>query len=136
MFNWNVKQLFVYVTAEYESGSHPRNSVVVWDRVVQNASSAILRLNNAPSKYPLIDHGTGLRGATVALKVNYDVMPITGSLYTSSIGSYRARLPPEYCGWDASKACTLAVLSSGNGGGSIGAAGSSSAAGSGAKSTS
>ena len=31
VFNWNVKQLFVYVTAEYETEPNVLNQVVVWD---------------------------------------------------------------------------------------------------------
>ena len=42
VFNWNVRQLFIYVTAEYETIDHSSNGqtllsnqVVVWDRVLR-----------------------------------------------------------------------------------------------------
>ena len=34
VFNWNVKQLFVYVTAEYKSKTNELNQVVIWDKIV------------------------------------------------------------------------------------------------------
>ena len=39
VFNWNVRQTFVYVTAEYETelgdSLTAKNSVVVWDRIIR-----------------------------------------------------------------------------------------------------
>ena len=42
MWNWNVQQLFVFVSAEWdtESGS---NRVIVWDRVIQQEKDAHLQ---------------------------------------------------------------------------------------------
>jgi len=39
VFNWNVKQLFVYVTAEYETDANVLNQVVVWDTIINDAPS-------------------------------------------------------------------------------------------------
>ena len=38
VFNWNVKQLFVYITAEYETEANVLNQVVVWDTIVNDVS--------------------------------------------------------------------------------------------------
>jgi hypothetical protein len=39
VFNWNVRQVFVYVTAEYDTEDHEQktnhNAVTVWDRVIR-----------------------------------------------------------------------------------------------------
>merc|ERR1711937_995530 len=34
MWNWNVKQLFLYLVAEYETDRNSLNQVVVWDKIV------------------------------------------------------------------------------------------------------
>ena len=40
LFNWNVKQLFVYVTAEYETEANVLNQVVVWDTIISDVGQA------------------------------------------------------------------------------------------------
>lgn len=40
VFNWNVKQLFVYITAEYETEANVLNQVVVWDSIINDVSQA------------------------------------------------------------------------------------------------
>ncbi len=97
VFNWNVKQLFVYVTARYGTPDRPFNEVVVWDRVVNRTADARLRLTDAFNEYPLTDAGTGLRGVPVSLALNWDVMPITGVLGTTAVYSHTVRMPAQYC---------------------------------------
>ena len=80
VFNWNVKQLFVFVTAQYRTPTNGFNEVVIWDRVVNQTADARLRLNGAFNKYPIIDQHTELRNAAITLALNWDVMPITGLL--------------------------------------------------------
>ncbi len=71
MFNWNVKQLFVYVTAmfetesnvrklmhilgSYQSGMQKFNEIIIWDKIVQNRTGARLNYEAAFNKYPIID---------------------------------------------------------------------------------
>lgn len=38
VFNWNVKQIFVYITAEYETEANVLNQVVVWDAIINDVS--------------------------------------------------------------------------------------------------
>ena len=42
VFNWNVKQLFVYVTAEYETDANVLNQVVVWDSIINDQVHRLL----------------------------------------------------------------------------------------------
>ena len=60
-FNWNVKQLFVFVVAEYRSKKHPLNQVVVWDTIIEHKEDAKLHLDKQRVDYGLIDQGTELR---------------------------------------------------------------------------
>jgi len=78
-FHWNIKQLFVYVVAHYETeGRH--NTVVLWDKIVQAGDDKIIDESNIFVKYALVDQGDELRGKNVALQLQWDHMPITGLL--------------------------------------------------------
>ena len=80
MYNWNVKQLFVYVTAEYETEANVLNQVVVWDTIVNDASQAWIRSDAVVNKYSLTDQGYGLRDNNVTLVLNWNTVPSTGLL--------------------------------------------------------
>ena len=101
-FHWNVKQIFVYVVASYETESKIINDVVIWDKIIENIDTVEtkhIREENVFVKYALVDQGKGLRGKDVTLKLMWDHMPITGFVYmdeqdkttTSSFA-----LPTEY----------------------------------------
>ena len=81
VFDWNVKQIFVYVTANYSTPSNKENEVVIWDKIIQTADDAKIVEHNTLNKYNLIDQYDELRGSTVDLSLRWDVMPITGILY-------------------------------------------------------
>eukprot|EP00033_Pygsuia_biforma_P001397 GCRY01001580.1.p1 GENE.GCRY01001580.1~~GCRY01001580.1.p1 ORF type:complete len:176 (-),score=9.87 GCRY01001580.1:208-735(-) len=103
VFNWNVKQLFVFVKAEYATDSNKRNEVIIWDRIITNKESANLHLVNERVEYLLADHGSNLRGKEINLVVTYNVMPICGLLTlegdTSTHFSFPAAYTSEYGGY-------------------------------------
>eukprot|EP00920_Eleutheroschizon_duboscqi_P016006 GHVT01037542.1.p1 GENE.GHVT01037542.1~~GHVT01037542.1.p1 ORF type:complete len:118 (+),score=22.50 GHVT01037542.1:1819-2172(+) len=70
-FNWNTKQLFVFVMATYSTPRNFRNEVVVWDQIVTDAKDAKIELEEQLNKYPILDDGKGLRGANVKLELRY-----------------------------------------------------------------
>lgn len=83
-FHWNVKQLFVYVVASYETSSKVINDVVIWDKIIENIDSdekKHIQEENVFVKYALVDQGNELRGKDVTLKLMWDHMPITGFVY-------------------------------------------------------
>lgn len=61
LFNWNVKQLFLYLTAEYKTKDNDLNQVVLWDKIVQRGDNAILDVKNMHTKYYFWDDGNGLK---------------------------------------------------------------------------
>lgn len=63
-FHWNLKQLFVFVVAEYATKLNPLNQVILWDKIIQSPQDAVLKLNNEFVKYALIDQGAELRYVT------------------------------------------------------------------------
>ena len=44
LFNWNTKQLFLYLQAEYVDAKGVRNEVVIWDRIIHKKENANLSL--------------------------------------------------------------------------------------------
>jgi signal peptidase complex subunit 3 len=110
LFTWNTKQLFVYVTAEWESpgSQNQTNSAVIWDSIITAPSSdhlanigpatlkklrksaagkpvdksrGLLQLKNQKPKYQ-ITHPSGRIAETtdVRLKLHYNVQPWVGLL--------------------------------------------------------
>ena len=92
----NTKQLFVSLAAEYETKVNKANQVSIWDRVVEKKEDAILQLTYVRNKYKLVDQGSNLRGLPVNLTLEWNVMPITGSMSVGRKTFTGFRLPEEY----------------------------------------
>ena len=59
-------------------------------------------------KYPLLDQSKDLRNALVSLTLHWDVMPITGMLYSDKRGNFSLRMPGSYCSDDGeSSSCPV-----------------------------
>ena len=115
VFNWNVKQIFVYVSASYDTtsvGGGP-SDVVIWDTIVANASVAQLRLDNVFNKYPLVARRADLKEAVVTLSIAWDIMPTTGLLTRETMRMSSVRLPNSYCTDDACKISHLSLEDAG-----------------------
>ena len=97
-FHWNIKQLFVYVVALYDS-EDGSNEVVLWDKIVEAADPKVIDEENLFVKYALLDKGDDLRGKEVKLQLQWDHMPITGLLYMDKQPVEKCssfQLPMEY----------------------------------------
>ena len=79
-FHWNIKQLFVYVVANYETEGK-KNQVVLWDKIVEAADPKVIDEEGIFVKYALVDPNSDLRGRDIKLQLFWDHMPITGLLY-------------------------------------------------------
>lgn len=60
LFNWNVKELFLYLTAEYKTETNELNQVVLWDKILLRGENAALDFKNMNTKYYFWDDGNGL----------------------------------------------------------------------------
>ncbi|KAL5480218.1 SPC3 [Sanghuangporus weigelae] len=80
LFNWNTKQLFLYVGAEFTSADGTRNEVVIWDRIVRRKEDAVVSVAGK-SKYVLRDIARTFEGVSSAnYSLKYNVMPHIGLL--------------------------------------------------------
>ncbi|CAD6188644.1 unnamed protein product [Caenorhabditis auriculariae] len=80
-FNWNVKQLFVYLVAEYKSKNNELNQVVLWDRIIERSRRVVIDERQLKPKYYFMDDGTNLLNhPNVTLVLRYNVVPNAGYL--------------------------------------------------------
>ncbi|KAG7085766.1 hypothetical protein E1B28_003307 [Marasmius oreades] len=80
LFNWNTKQLFVSLEAEYENTQGVKNEIVIWDRIVRSKDDAFIRIVGK-NKYAFREISSTFKkipSAHYALK--YNVMPYVGLL--------------------------------------------------------
>lgn len=98
LFNWNVKQLFLYLTAEYETENNVINQVVLWDKIIRRGEDATLDYKKMNTKYYFWDDGNGLRGnKNVTLHLSWNVIPNAGSLPNiNGDGHHTFQFPDEY----------------------------------------
>eukprot|EP00914_Ancora_sagittata_P032190 GHVO01065189.1.p1 GENE.GHVO01065189.1~~GHVO01065189.1.p1 ORF type:complete len:171 (+),score=17.73 GHVO01065189.1:15-527(+) len=97
-FQWNTKQLFVYVTAEYETPKNGRNSVVIWDQIIQNKKDAKFS-KRASNKYPLTDqHHSTLIGNNITLHLKFSYMPHFGITTDHAVAAALVAFPSRYTG--------------------------------------
>ncbi|XP_029203748.1 signal peptidase complex subunit 3-like [Acropora muricata] len=81
IFNWNVKQLFLYLTAEYSTKLNKFNQVVIWDKIILRRDNGLLNYNGMNTKYYFFDDGMGLKGnQNVSLYLSWNVIPNAGIL--------------------------------------------------------
>ncbi len=61
LFNWNTKQLFVFIAAEFKTEKNVFNQVVLWDDIIQQKEQAHIKKFGSRIEYVLVDQGNGLR---------------------------------------------------------------------------
>eukprot|EP01055_Gregarina_sp_Pseudo9_P001835 Gregarina_sp_Pseudo_9__1834@NODE_224_length_3530_cov_15_940132_g208_i0_p3_GENE_NODE_224_length_3530_cov_15_940132_g208_i0NODE_224_length_3530_cov_15_940132_g208_i0_p3_ORF_typecomplete_len184_score3_00SPC22/PF04573_12/4_6e24DUF2683/PF10884_8/0_26_NODE_224_length_3530_cov_15_940132_g208_i029133464 len=79
-FHWGARQSFLFLYAEYETPTRPRNQVVVWDGIARRKEQAVLNITK--TKYQLKDYGRGYLkksgfGNEIALPVPAEGRPIS-----------------------------------------------------------
>eukprot|EP00474_Spongospora_subterranea_P008511 CRZ08969.1 hypothetical protein [Spongospora subterranea] len=93
MFNWNVKQLFVYVQASYISPKKVENRLVLWDQIMPRDSNHKIRLDQQLPEYKLYDILSELGQANMTVSIHCDVMPSVGLLHSRHGHSHVLTLP-------------------------------------------
>ncbi|KAF7319054.1 Signal peptidase subunit 3 [Mycena chlorophos] len=91
LFNWNTKQLFLYLDAEYTNDKGIKNAVVIWDRIVRRKEDANIRVKTR-QKY-LFKDITGFKDASAVYTLRYNVMPWVGALTYGTAGSTNTSVP-------------------------------------------
>ncbi|KAN0064656.1 Signal peptidase complex subunit [Thecaphora frezii] len=102
LFQWNTKQVFVSLVAEYKNKKGHHNQVVIWDRILRSAADAHVSLVGEENKYGLREVSKsfgGVKNTTFVLK--YNVMPKVGQLhYGDEFASTAFTIPNKVVGTD------------------------------------
>jgi len=98
VFNWNVKEIFLYLTAEYTTEQNALNQVVLWDKIVMREGKQDIDLKSVDPEYYFFDDGRGLLGnENVTLTLSWNVISNAGGLpRVRGIGSTQVKLPNTY----------------------------------------
>ncbi|XP_044286613.1 signal peptidase complex subunit 3 [Varanus komodoensis] len=98
IFDWNVKQLFLYLSAEYSTKNNALNQVVLWDKIILRGDNPKLLLKDMKSKYFFFDDGNGLKGnRNVTLTLSWNVVPNAGILpLVTGAGHVSVPFPDTY----------------------------------------
>lgn len=80
LFNWNTKQVFVYLTAEYPGKKGGSNKVTYWDKIITSPDDAVILVRNQKAKYSVWDVERSFRGRNATLKLEWNVQPWVGAL--------------------------------------------------------
>jgi len=80
LFNWNTKQLFLYLEAEYYNAKGVKNEVVIWDRIVRRKEDAFIKFVGK-NKYKFRDISNSFKNVPPAnYSLKYNIMPYVGVL--------------------------------------------------------
>ncbi|KAI0047907.1 signal peptidase 22 kDa subunit [Auriscalpium vulgare] len=80
LFNWNTKQLFLYLQAEYTNAQGVQNEVVIWDRIVRRKDDAVLKVVGK-NKYTFREYSSKFKDVPPArYSLKYNLMPYVGLL--------------------------------------------------------
>jgi len=100
LFNWNVKVLFFYLTADYITDDYVSNTAVLWDKIVMAGEPMQLDLKNIKTKYYFRESlckGGLLNNQNVTLTLHWNVMPNMGHLaWLRGEGQTQITFPDEY----------------------------------------
>lgn len=92
LFNWNTKQVFVYLTAEYAGKTEESsNRVTYWDKILTSREEAVLHLRNVRSKYSVWDVERSFRERNATVRLEWNIQPWIGPLVfgeTTTLGSF------------------------------------------------
>ena len=93
-----MKQLFLYLTAEYETPNNKLNQVVLWDKIILRGENALLDYRSMNTKYYFWDDGNGLlHHKNVTMTLSWNIIPNAGNfLRIKSHGQHSFSFPDSY----------------------------------------
>ncbi|KIS70186.1 signal peptidase complex subunit SPC3 [Mycosarcoma maydis] len=96
LFDWNTKQVFVSLSASYDSAKHV-SEVVIWDRILRSKQDAHVALNTAKNKYGFREVSRSFKDITnTTFTLKYNIMPKVGLLhYADEFTSQSIPIPPK-----------------------------------------
>ncbi|EWC45021.1 hypothetical protein DRE_06301 [Drechslerella stenobrocha 248] len=85
LYNWNTKQIFVWISTSYGGDRYPTNEAVIWDKIIPaSAPSKKLQYKNIKAKYNIHDITGDYAHRNATLKLSWNVQPHVGVLMWGS----------------------------------------------------
>lgn len=107
LFDWNAKQLFVYLIAEYVTPAKPNsmNQIVLWDKIIKRGEVARINQKKFSQEYRFLDDQKALKGnSNVTLFLQWNIIPNAGALANArGVGSQSIAMPDTYTPLRSSK---------------------------------
>ena len=102
LWNWNMKQLYLWVQVDYQTSKNDLNEVTIWDKIIKrkhlNNKSKVLSYKGIKNKYYFFDDGNGLlNNDNMTLTLHWNAVPNTGHFWlVAGRGSHKFQMPNEY----------------------------------------
>ncbi|KAF8504104.1 signal peptidase 22kDa subunit [Gautieria morchelliformis] len=94
LFDWNTKQIFLYLSAEYTNAQGVKNDVVLWDRIVRRKRDAKIKIKGVKNKYRFRELSTSFSNVSPAnFTLKYNLMPYVGVLTYGEAGRTPNAIP-------------------------------------------
>ncbi|AOA64967.1 Subunit of signal peptidase complex (Spc1p, Spc2p, Spc3p, Sec11p) [Komagataella phaffii GS115] len=82
LFNWNTKQLFVQLVAEYPTSvADDGAKVTYWDSIITEKKYARVHVNKQRGKYSVWDVSDSFQGRNATVKLKWNLQPYVGFLF-------------------------------------------------------
>eukprot|EP00042_Codosiga_hollandica_P027934 m.142952 g.142952 ORF g.142952 m.142952 type:complete len:178 (-) comp52629_c0_seq1:105-638(-) len=81
-FDWNTKEIFVFVVAEFATSKNKQNQLTIWDRIIWHSkrNEHLIQVTNEQAEYLIVDDGNQLRNKEVTLVLYFNHIPFSGWL--------------------------------------------------------
>lgn len=100
LWHWNVKQAFIWVSAQVSTPTAPRSDAVIFSTVASSKEEALLSIHDLRPDYPyaLTDLGAagGFLSAPVNFTVGWQTIPRVGALRSGSRSFAAGAMPAAY----------------------------------------
>ncbi|KAI9092365.1 signal peptidase 22kDa subunit [Phlyctochytrium arcticum] len=93
LWNWNTKQLFLFLVLDYQTPDHNLNHIVVWDDIITSKADALINLRKQESEYPLADLSKKMSGLDANMTLYWNIVPNVGMLWTQAKGAAPVHFP-------------------------------------------
>lgn len=98
LFNWNTKQVFVYLTGSYNDtkSSSISSEVTFWDKIITEKADAHVILKNVKSKYAIWDAKDKISEKDLDIKLHWNIQPWVGTLVYGETTGETLMTTPAY----------------------------------------
>lgn len=101
IFNYNTKQIYLYITAQHSSSKRPINKIIIYDQIITSYDNARYSVRRGMSEYTVNDIQKELRSNNIELSLGIEIMPHVGVITRYERdqlqnNSYTITLPDAY----------------------------------------